>query len=576
PTEQQINTLRSTLSELASQADVLQSAEDFSYVGVTDDLSTPSFTHGDTSTSRSGSETSQQPFSTPLGFLQAAFPELQTQKLDRALLDAKMDDDADLDMWDIVSRLLSEELIKEMEERGLDGLDDVDGYPAEIEASWETVGKKRSVNNERRKKKQGNSRHKIALVDIRQQHHSKSTDYTSPNHPQSFPAPDPWTQIYSLSTHLETLLAPYDASFFTSYFHSPKYSTPYIALVEALQEISKKRSTDVDLEPLIISLLDILLPLYEDLDPEQRSRLVSDIELSLSATQGHADEALDVVKLLRDLDEDSSSGYLEMGIYHQPIASEPPSNGIRPSGTPLSRASSRKSQLPSGPPEIPSPPLLKNNATPTRSGNQASPYQWQVVPKRKTRKTPHPLAPFIPAYSRDVNGIKVRGSGNGFGKGGKGDVGELRKRIGDSVRKRDEMLREASRMWQKGTAKSRGGEVALYFADRARQFQELAKKDALEAARMMVESKRLSSQERDAIDLHGTTACEAIIIVSENLASSGCSSTKPLKIITGRGTHSANNISVLKPALRKALVEDGWLVSTWDGGLIVRGKRGLS
>ncbi|KAJ3890851.1 hypothetical protein GG344DRAFT_48579 [Lentinula edodes] len=573
-----MNTLRSTLSELASQADVLQSAEDFSYVGVTDDLSTPSFTRGDTSTSRSGSETSQQPFSTPLGFLQAAFPELQTQKLDRALLDAKMDDDVDLNMWDIVSRLLSEELIKEMEERGLDGLDDVDGYPAEIEASWETVGKKRSVNNERRKKKQGNSRHKIALVDIRQQHHSKSTDYTSPNHPQSFPAPDPWTQIYSLSTHLETLLAPYDASFFTSYFHSPKYSTPYIALVEALQEISKKRSTEVDLEPLIISLLDILLPLYEDedLDPEQRSRLVSDIELSLSATQGHADEALDLVKLLRDLDEDSSSGYFEMGIYHQPIASKPPSNDIRPSGTPLSRASSRKSQLPSGPPEIPSPPLLKDNATPTRSGNQASPHQWQVVPKRKTRKTPHPLAPFIPAYSRDVNGIKVRGSGNGFGKGGKGDVGELRKRIGDSVRKRDEMLREASRMWQKGNAKSRGGEVALYFADRARQFQELAKKDALEAARMMVESKRLSSQERDAIDLHGTTACEAIVIVSENLASSGCSSTKPLKIITGRGTHSANKISVLKPALRKALVEDGWLVSTWDGGLIVRGKRGLS
>ncbi|KAJ4479685.1 hypothetical protein C8J55DRAFT_560838 [Lentinula edodes] len=560
PTQEQINILRSTLSELASQADVLQSAEDFSDIGVTDDLSTPSFTHGDTSNSRSGSETSQQPFSTPLGFLQAAFPELQTQKLERALLDVKMDDDVNLNMWDIVSRLLSEELIQEMEERGLDGLDDVDGYPAEIESSWETVGKKRSVDNERRKKKQGNSRHKIALVDIRQKQHSKPTNYTSPNHSRSFPTPDPWTQIYSLSTHLATLLAPQEASFFTSYFHSPKYSTPYVALVEALQEISKKRSMDVDLAPLIISLLDILLPLYDDLDPEQRARLVSDIELSLSATQGHADETLDLVQLLRDLDKDSSSGYLEMGIYHQPIGSNPPSDDIRPVGTPLSRVSSRTSQLPPGPPEIPSPPSLKNNATPTRSGNQASPYQWQVVPKRKARKTPHPLAPFIPAYSRDVNGIKVRGSGNGLGKGGKGDVGELRKRIGDSVRKRDEMLREASRMWQKGNSKTRGGEVALYFADRARQFQELAKKDALEAARMMVESKRLSSQERDAIDLHGTTACEAIIIVSEHLASSECSSR--------RGTHSANQISVLKPALRKALVEDGWLVSTWDGGLI--------
>jgi len=33
-----------------------------------------------------------------------------------------------------------------------------------------------------------------------------------------------------------------------------------------------------------------------------------------------------------------------------------------------------------------------------------------------------------------------------------------------------------------------------------------------------------------------------------------------------------NQRSVLKPAIRKALVEDGWNVSEWDGGLTVRGK----
>ena len=49
-------------------------------------------------------------------------------------------------------------------------------------------------------------------------------------------------------------------------------------------------------------------------------------------------------------------------------------------------------------------------------------------------------------------------------------------------------------------------------------------------------------------------------------------SDKPLKIITGRGSHSVNQVSVLKPAVRKALVEDGWNVASWDGGLVVRGK----
>jgi hypothetical protein len=87
----------------------------------------------------------------------------------------------------------------------------------------------------------------------------------------------------------------------------------------------------------------------------------------------------------------------------------------------------------------------------------------------------------IPAYTRDVNGVRVRSTGgNGVGKGGKGDVGELdgggwglgayRRRVGESMRKRDELLREAARMWQRGSKKTRGGEVAFYFAERVGVF----------------------------------------------------------------------------------------------------------
>jgi hypothetical protein len=47
---------------------------------------------------------------------------------------------------------------------------------------------------------------------------------------------------------------------------------------------------------------------------------------------------------------------------------------------------------------------------------------------------------------------------------------------------------------------------------------------------------------------------------------------KPLTIITGRGKHSVNGVSVLKPTVKNALIQDNWIVGTWDGGLTVRGK----
>ncbi|KIK61970.1 hypothetical protein GYMLUDRAFT_42397 [Collybiopsis luxurians FD-317 M1] len=575
PLEADISAVHATLSELAIQADVLALAEDFSDVGVTDD-STPSlsFTNGETSTSNSA-DFSNQPFYTPLGFLQAALPHIAHQHLQRVILDAELEGGV-LDMSDVVDRILSEESIREMTERGFDDLDGP-GKFAEQEQPWETVGKKPRSMDSGRKKNKGR---KITLVDVRQQQHAKPSPSVATQPSPSVAAPDPWTQISSLSSHLASLLSSKQPSYFSTYFHSPKYPTPYAALTDALHAIIENHASndETDYTPTVISLLDVLLPSYDYLDPEQSSRLVADIELSLGATLGRADEALDLVRLLRELDDDAS-GCLEMGIYHQPVVTgsspavvpSPQSPAGDPANTQVKRSP------PSGPPPVPPPPFVKIQTPSLRSKNKPSPYQWQAVPRRKPRKTPYAHAAYIPAYTRDVNGIKVRGSGNGFGKGGKGDVGELgefRKRIEDSLRRRNEMLREASRMWQKGNAKSRGGEVALYFAERAREFQELAKKDALEAARTMVESKRMSSQGRDTIDLHGTTVSEAIVIVSETLASMRCTPSKPLKVITGRGTHSANQTSVLKPALQKALVEDGWAVSTWDGGLIVRGKRG--
>ena len=45
-----------------------------------------------------------------------------------------------------------------------------------------------------------------------------------------------------------------------------------------------------------------------------------------------------------------------------------------------------------------------------------------------------------------------------------------------------------------------------------------------------------------------------------------------MKFITGRGKHSVGGKAVLGPAVYGALVEDGWIASTFPAGLIVHGR----
>lgn len=83
---------------------------------------------------------------------------------------------------------------------------------------------------------------------------------------------------------------------------------------------------------------------------------------------------------------------------------------------------------------------------------------------------------------------------------------------------------------------------------------------------------RVDSENGATIDLHGASVSEAVQITKTILIESPATQAKPLKIITGRGIHSANGIGVLGPAVKNALVEDGWDVGRCAGGLVVRGK----
>ncbi|KAG7444463.1 uncharacterized protein BT62DRAFT_971166 [Guyanagaster necrorhizus] len=572
PSSTDIANLRASLTELAAEAETSQLSEQYVNLnlgaGYSDDTtSTPSAYVGETSTSStSGSVSSQSSFSSPLGFLQAALPHIKHDQLNRALSNTQPGD-SEMDMWDLVAGILSEERIREMEERGLDGSEDADNM--EDESPWNMVCSKKKVLRAGEHKTTGKKRKRnkpIALTDIRQQHRCAPVRSNSLDSPRGGPMPisDRWTQLSSLSTHVSTFLPPHEPSFFLSYFHSPSYSSPYAALFSALSTINRSHQPDVDKHiPVLVTLLEMLHTIYEDLNSEEHSRLRLDAELCVNATQGRGDDAFELAKLLRELDTDSSSGYLQMGVYH---SSQPTSAPQNVSG-PLKSLE---------PPPSPLPPKTQYTSVPPAVAHKPSPYQWQSVKRQKgPERIPQSLPMHIPAYTRDVNGMKIKGSGNGIGKCGKGDVGEIdeyRKRMNESMKKRDEMLKEAALMWQRGTSKSRGGEVAMYYAERARELQEMAKKDALHVAYMMVDAKREASNDANTLDLHGTTAAEAIYVVKETLKTIDVSA-KPLKVITGRGSHSVNQVSVLKPAIRMGLVEDGWMVSSWDAGLIIRGRR---
>ncbi|KAL1742121.1 hypothetical protein HDZ31DRAFT_43920, partial [Schizophyllum fasciatum] len=590
PSPAQLDELRTNLRILSCGADDLQLSDDMARLQIPDEdscTSTPDMTSSNADTTSSGTSwesvsSSREQNSSPLEFLRAALPGVSAERLAVMLANAE-DDDIDANMWDILERFLTQEHIRELEERGLDGLSDGE---AQDDRSWHTVGNQRPsatassaiqrVPTIQKPKKGVKSSIKITFGDVRQQNGHRSHAQPSSSVPSS-PASssDIWTKINSISSYLSTLLPERPASFFLSHFHSPGHPTPYQALRAALERIADDNTASDDQED--VALVEILEVLRSDRTRtiDEESRLVDDARLVLTASGGKADCALDLLYMLQDFAADDA---MELGPYHSPLPSPLPSRVPRYSDaaaavTRSAPTTPARAAFPSGPPPVPPPPARWKAAPVARAHNKPSPYQWHRVGGSKTKHKPaYPQPVHVPTYARDVNGTKIRGAGNALGKGGKGDVGELdyQARQEESMRQRSEMLKNASMVWKD---RSRGGaETALYYVERAREFQEIARKEALAHARHTIETKMRASRDGRTLDLHGTTAAEAVVIVKDILTRVGASPAKPVKIITGKGTHSLNRVSVLKPVVRKALLDDGWSVGSWDGGLIVNGQ----
>jgi hypothetical protein len=328
----------------------------------------------------------------------------------------------------------------------------------------------------------------------------------------------------SLASHVASFLPPHEPLFFLSFFHNPDYSSPAIALRAALTSISESQTEVVD-TTIMYNLLDIVSsdPRYDALNPERKSFLMSDTWLSMSAASGRGDDALDIIWLLYEL-QDDGEGNLEMGMYH---------NTPSPTALPVSSVSSSTIQSPKL--FVPVPDRSRSESPPPSSPNKKPhAFQWQSVPIRKPSQT-YPHSAYIP--SANPSNARRAFGGNALGKGGKGDVGELPQQQRPWKRESDELLRQAARAWKERNKKGRGGEVAAYYAERAREVQEVMRREQLENARLVVEAKRyflffprrsisslnLVCRTSDTVDLHGTTITEATIIVKEILQQDGCS-----------------------------------------------------
>jgi len=495
PTEDKIAALRATLRELSLHANSELKIEypehsdfDLSATSQQNDWTSASsliFGNGNEESSGSSSSSSSD-FS--FVFLRTALPDVPTAKLKQALDKHERDN---LDLWDVIATLLTEESIRELEERGLDASEneeiDVARSHVDRDMGWELVKKNKKETSKRTARNNSDRRpkpRKIALNDIRQQHHVPS-DSRHPNSPSSrtngsrtslfLSSPDPWTQLSSLATHLSSLLPPTSPSFFSSYFHSPKYPTSHDALRSALISLSNyDPSSDVSEEntTLLINILDIVLASNShqefDLIIDQRSRVFSDVELAICATKGRANDALDLVYLLRELDNDST-----MGLMHLP---SPPSSPSRASGQTNSPIMPPRPTRPSD--SLPTSPIrrAKANSLPTFTTTRCtkpSTSQWQVVPLRKKaiQLEPGPHPNNIQSYTKEVNDYKIAGSvastaGNSWSSREEMyDAGHFRAKMRQVMARRDQALMDATILY-KDCKKNRNRGVALYYAEK--------------------------------------------------------------------------------------------------------------
>jgi hypothetical protein len=375
------------------------------------------------------------PFSSLLGFLQAAFPEIPPARLERVITDANYDGGcADgVDAERTIELLLTQEYLGDLgEDGGTFGVFEENDLPP-VSKGGQVV----NANGKKRRKKAKT----IALYDIRQQRHGSR--FISPSKSSDV---DIWTSVSSISAQLATLLHPHSESFFKPFFHSPESKTPATAVRRALTAITSYRDDDVPPpdKTVLLNLQDILRtsPEYNELSEEERKRLFLDAHLCLQAVGPRTDNALDLVWLLRSLDADDPTGW-KIAPYHQ----EP-----LPYDDNCILETSKNNPFPTSAPHVW--PRLPSHPQ----------DDWNVVSSRK-RATAEKRHSVSILASSDSQGTSTHQTG--FARDM--DPGRLKERRDVLEARFREASMSAARAWKKGNSKNMGKQAALYHVEEVRK-----------------------------------------------------------------------------------------------------------
>ncbi|KAF9157475.1 hypothetical protein DFQ26_008699 [Actinomortierella ambigua] len=148
------------------------------------------------------------------------------------------------------------------------------------------------------------------------------------------------------------------------------------------------------------------------------------------------------------------------------------------------------------------------------------------------------------------------------------------------LQQRNELFRKAAKAYQHSKGKGAGmGGIAAYYADEGKKLDVMGKKLHMRAARAVVQQHRLENNDVNLVDLHGLTISEAQTVVREAVTEWFARSTmqanriaaRPLRIVTGVGSHSKDRIARLYPSILSMLQKDGWRIETESGVILVKG-----
>ncbi len=339
----------------------------------------------------------------------------------------------------------------------------------------------------------------LAVLQRRNSHPPRSTDKrnaqsaANPAAGTSQPSSNSWHTMTSLASYLSDLLNHQQpkatASHFVSFFHSASYVSRYAAMKAGLRALMVPRAAVADALVIAPEILG-LGSAGDDLDWASLDTR-KDLEICVRAARGDVGVAMDLLTILQEVQgwqaEDADWAHrVNEGSdreAEEDIAGDAHSPAPKPKTVP----------------QFPTSPQRSTFSSTSRKVQHSQ--NWRTVGKTKSKKKTidHPLADYIPSYSRGATPHDVT-PGSLFADGSRVitpaaifDLNACRKRAAEERLKREEAMRQAGRYFKINTKSSgmgTGKEVAAFYAAEARKFESSARMWELRAAREVVKQQR--------------------------------------------------------------------------------------